>query len=71
MEVAGVARPAADPPEQVKDATILPQAFLSAMRGDGEQEFRQNCIDALVRNEALDFMIETIQRIATDGAAAT
>lgn len=59
-----------DVADLIKDATILPQAFLSAMRGDGEQEFRQNCIDALVRNEALDFMIETVQRIATGGAVA-
>ena len=34
-----------DVADLVKDATILPQAFLSAMRGDGEQEFRQACID--------------------------
>lgn len=45
----------------VKDALILPNAFISAMRGDTEQQFRQNCIDALVQAEALDFMIDTVK----------
>lgn len=48
----------------VKDALVLPQAFLSAMRGDDEQEFRQACIDALTQNEALDFMIDTVKSVA-------
>lgn len=47
----------------VKDATILPQAFISAVRGDEEQDFRQSCIEFLSRNEALDFMIDTIKEI--------
>lgn len=53
----------------VKDAHILPQAFLSAMRGDEEQGFRQNCIEALTRSEALDFMIDTIKAVALATAA--
>ena len=65
-----------DVADLVKDAVILPQAFLSAMRGHTEQEFRQACIEALARSEALDFMIEvlkdTAQRIslAAEDAAA-
>lgn len=55
----------------VKDATILPQAFLSAMRGDEEQAFRRACIEALTRSEALDFMLDTVKRVATDTAALT
>lgn len=50
----------------VKDALILPQAFLSAMRGDDEQAFREACISSLVRAEALDFMIDTVKAIAFD-----
>lgn len=53
-----------DAADLVKDAVILPQAFLSAMRGDTEQEFRQACIDALTRSEALDFMIDTLKATA-------
>ena len=48
----------------VKDAVILPQAFISAMRGDEEQEFRQACIENLTRSESLDFMIETVKAVA-------
>jgi CRISPR-associated protein Cas1 len=53
-----------DVADLVKDALVLPQAFLSAMRGDEEQEFRRNCIEALTRAEALDFMIDTLKDIA-------
>lgn len=52
----------------VKDATILPQAFLAAMHGDEEQEFRRNCIEALTRTEALDFMIDTTKSVALQTA---
>ena len=58
-----------DAADLVKDACILPQAFLSAMRGDEEQEFRCQCIDALTRTESLDFMIDTLKAIAEQVAA--
>ncbi len=53
-----------DAADLIKDALILPQAFLSAMRGEEEQTFRNACVDALTQAEALDFMIETLQDIA-------
>jgi CRISPR-associated protein Cas1 len=53
-----------DAADLVKDALILPLAFLSAMRGDEEQEFRQACIERLSRQEALDFMIDSLKAIA-------
>lgn len=55
-----------DVADLVKDAVILPQAFVSAMRGDSEQEFRDNCIETLVQTESLDFMIDTLKAIATE-----
>ncbi|UZJ45773.1 type I-F CRISPR-associated endonuclease Cas1f [Marinimicrobium sp. C6131] len=58
-----------DAADLIKDAAILPQAFLSAMRGDEEQQFRQNCIEALTRSESLDFMIDTLKSIALETAA--
>lgn len=58
-----------DVADLVKDASILPQAFVSAMRGDDEQQFRRGCIEALTRSEALDFMIETIKQVALGTAA--
>lgn len=48
----------------IKDAVILPQAFLSAAKGHSEQEFRQTCIETLTRTETLDFMIDTIKLTA-------
>ena len=57
-----------DAADLVKDAAILPQAFLSAMRGDDEQAFRRNCIETLTRGESLDFIIDSLKAIATDTA---
>jgi CRISPR-associated protein Cas1 len=48
----------------IKDAVILPQAFVSAAKGHSEQEFRQACIETLTRTEALDYMIDTIKLTA-------
>ncbi|MEM6160401.1 type I-F CRISPR-associated endonuclease Cas1f [Erwinia sp. P6884] len=53
-----------DVADMIKDALILPQAFLSAMAGEDEQEFRQRCIAGLQKAEALDLMIETLQSTA-------
>lgn len=53
-----------DVADLVKDAVILPLAFVCAMRGDTEQDFRQACIEALTRTEALYFMIDTLQNVA-------
>lgn len=53
-----------DAADLVKDAVIMPQAFLAAMRGDDQQEFRQACIESLVANESLDFMIDTLKEVA-------
>ena len=53
-----------DTADLVKDAAILPQAFISAMAGHEEQEFRRACIESLTRTESLDFMIDTLKAIA-------
>ena len=53
-----------DVADLIKDAIILPQAFVSAMRGDDEQAFRRACIEQLTRSEALDFMIDTLKSVA-------
>jgi CRISPR-associated protein Cas1 len=53
-----------DVADLVKDALVLPQAFISAMRGDDEQTFRQACIERFAQTEALDFMIDTIKAVA-------
>ena len=48
----------------IKDALVLPQAFIAAMAGDDEQEFRQRCLEQFRNADALDVMIETIQSTA-------
>jgi CRISP-associated protein Cas1 len=58
-----------DVADLVKDASILPQAFISAARGDEEQEFRVACLENLTRTEALDFMIDTIKETAASVGA--
>jgi len=53
-----------DVADLIKDALVLPQAFISAMRGDDEQIFRQACIERFTQTEALDFVIDTIKAVA-------
>lgn len=55
-----------DAADLIKDAAILPQAFISAMLGDDEQQFRTKCIAALTRSQSLDFMIDTLKQIAVN-----
>lgn len=55
-----------DVADLVKDALVLPQAFVSAMRGDESQDFRNACTSNFLRQEALDFMIDSLKSIAAD-----
>lgn len=50
----------------IKDALVLPTAFICAMRGDREQEFRGVVVDLFVRHNALELMIEAIKRICAE-----
>lgn len=58
-----------DVADLVKDAVVLPQAFMSAAAGQREREFRDACIAALVQSEALDFMMDTLKAIALSPAS--
>jgi CRISPR-associated protein Cas1 len=53
-----------DAADLVKDALIMPQAFISAAQGHDEQEFRKAAIYVLTRAEALDLIIDTLKQIA-------
>ncbi|GBQ85557.1 CRISPR-associated protein Cas1 [Acetobacter malorum DSM 14337] len=55
-----------DVADLVKDALIMPQAFISAMRGDDETAFRNACTDTLIKNQALDFMIDAVKAISSE-----
>jgi CRISP-associated protein Cas1 len=53
-----------DAADLIKDALVLPLAFVAAVRGDDESDFRQACIRSFVKHEALDFIIDSLKEIA-------
>lgn len=53
-----------DAADIIKDAFILPQAFLAAQAGDRAQDYRSRCITTLARYDALDHIIETLQTLS-------
>ncbi|MCA6219877.1 type I-F CRISPR-associated endonuclease Cas1f [Photorhabdus antumapuensis] len=53
-----------DVADLIKDALVLPHAFIAAMAGEDEQEFRQRCISGFQKAEALDTMIDALQATA-------
>lgn len=55
-----------DVADLVKDALVLPQAFLAAMAGEDEQEFRQRCLNGFRKSDALDLMIDTLKATAVE-----
>ncbi len=53
-----------DVADLIKDAIVLPQAFIAAMSGEDKQAFRQRCMTQFQKTDALDVMIETLQNTA-------
>lgn len=53
-----------DVADLIKDAIILPWAFICAKDGATEQEFRQQCLQAFTDHKALDFMFEQVKQVA-------
>jgi CRISPR-associated protein Cas1 len=47
----------------IKDAMVLPTAFICTLRGDREQEFRDTLIDIFIRHKGLDCMIESVKSV--------
>ncbi|MCP5171370.1 MAG: type I-F CRISPR-associated endonuclease Cas1 [Pseudomonadales bacterium] len=48
----------------IKDAIVLPWAFICAKENATEQEFRQQCLQAFTDHKALDFMFEQVKTVA-------
>ena len=48
----------------IKDALVMPQAFIAAMAGEDAQEFRQRCVNIFQQADALDVMITSLQETA-------
>ena len=55
----------------IKDAIILPWAFISAKENATEQEFRQQCLQAFTNHKVLDLMFNEVKRIAFKFAEPT
>ncbi len=48
----------------IKDALILPWAFICAREGATEQDFRQQCLQAFTQHKALDVMFNEVKAMA-------
>jgi CRISPR-associated protein Cas1 len=48
----------------IKDAIILPWAFICAKEKATEQEYRQQCLQAFTDHKALEFMFDQVKAIA-------
>jgi len=53
-----------DVADLIKDALVLPLAFICAKEGATEQEFRQQCLQNFTNHKALDFMFDQVKLIA-------
>ena len=53
-----------DVADLIKDALILPWAFICAKENFREQEFRQQCLQNFTKHKALDFMFNQVKEIA-------
>ncbi|MBR7800392.1 type I-F CRISPR-associated endonuclease Cas1f [Undibacterium fentianense] len=58
-----------DVADLIKDAIVLPWAFICAKENASEQEFRQQCLQSFTNHKALDFMFDQIKEIALRGDA--
>lgn len=56
-----------DVADLIKEALILPLAFICAKAQMSELAFRQHCLEAFTRHNALDFMFETLKKISGEG----
>lgn len=53
-----------DVADLVKDALVLPLAFISAKEGFNELQFREQCLLQFTKHKALDFMFDEVKKAA-------
>lgn len=53
-----------DVADLIKDALVLPLAFICASENATEQEFRDQCLQIFINHKALDYMFDTVKQIA-------
>ncbi|MDW6094247.1 type I-F CRISPR-associated endonuclease Cas1f [Vibrio rhizosphaerae] len=58
-----------DVADLIKDAVVLPWAFVCAKENASEQEFRQQVLQAFIDHQSMGFMFNTIKAIALDKPA--
>lgn len=58
-----------DVADLVKDALILPWAFICSKEHATEQEFRQQCLQNFTKHKALDFMFDIVKTISLEGGS--
>jgi CRISPR-associated protein Cas1 len=51
----------------IKDAIVLPWAFICAKENATEQEFRQQVLQKFTDHKSLDFMFEQVKKVALQG----
>ncbi|MFT7559831.1 MAG: CRISPR-associated protein Cas1 [Flavobacteriales bacterium] len=56
-----------DVADLIKDAIVLPWAFICAKENSTEQEFRQQCLQSFTNHKALDFMFDQVKDVALNG----
>jgi CRISPR-associated protein Cas1 len=56
-----------DVADLIKDALILPWAFICAKEQATEQEFRQQCLQNFAKHNALDFMFDIVKELSLEG----
>lgn len=49
----------------IKDALVLPLAFICAAENMSEQQFRQECLNMFTKHKALDYQFEVVKQLAT------
>lgn len=59
-----------DVADLIKDAIVLPWAFVCAKENATEQEFRQQVLQAFTDHKALDFMFNTVKSVALQDYSA-
>lgn len=59
-----------DVADLVKDALILPWAFICAKEQASENEFRQQCLQNFSKHNALDFMFDIVKDLSLSGGAS-
>jgi CRISPR-associated protein Cas1 len=56
-----------DVADLIKDAIVLPWAFICAKENATEQEFRQQCLQSFTNHKSLEFMFNQVKELALRG----